>query len=182
MPCRYVVYFRLYTVHWWNDNWWIGEDLEGNGHGVIKMLSQHLLTGSEETTKILSKGSLCPHWDSNRATLEHEFRVLLLHRPIQGHVAWQTDTNILEKLAASLRIIFLFSEHEDSVGTYLPGYAEDGCSRFLLVPTYQITWHHIQGEVTLTLILVLIFTEISYNEDVSCNKTASHMKEVRKLS
>jgi hypothetical protein len=47
---------------------------------------------------------------------------------------------------------------------------------FLHFSWYQIMWHHIPGEVILALILVITFTEISCNENVSYNKTASHMK------
>jgi hypothetical protein len=67
----------------------------------------------------------------------------LLHRPTQVHFAWQTDTHISEKHAVSF-VRIISSEHEDSnvfqnVDTSLPGYAEDGRTRFLLVPTCQMT-------------------------------------------
>jgi hypothetical protein len=61
---------------------WIGKDVEGNGHDLIKVLSQHVPWETGKTTKNRSQDSWCPSWDSNRAPLKQKSTALPLYQPI----------------------------------------------------------------------------------------------------
>jgi hypothetical protein len=70
-------YFTIYSVEWLN-GWWIGKDLEGHDHVIIKVRSRYLPSGLKKITKTLSQDSWCPAGDSNRAPPECESRALPL--------------------------------------------------------------------------------------------------------
>jgi hypothetical protein len=52
---------------------WIGKHLEGSFHGLLKLLSQHLLGGTEGEIR-------CPGWDSNRTSSEYKYRAIPLRQ------------------------------------------------------------------------------------------------------
>jgi hypothetical protein len=61
----------------------IGKDLEGNSHGIIKVLYWRLLGGTEENHSTLSQDNRCPSRDSNKALTEYKSRILLLYQSAQ---------------------------------------------------------------------------------------------------
>jgi hypothetical protein len=61
-------------------NEWTGEDLEGSGHGLIKVLSWHLPGVTEENHKNLSRDSWSPGQYLNPRPPEYEAGVLTTQR------------------------------------------------------------------------------------------------------
>jgi hypothetical protein len=55
--------------------------MEGNGYGLIQVLSWHLPTGIEENHENLH-ASQCPSWDLNQAPPQYKSRALLLDQHV----------------------------------------------------------------------------------------------------
>jgi hypothetical protein len=70
----------LYSLEWQDDKkWWIEKDLEGNGPGVIQILSQHLSGGTEENHEIPISGYAvsCTKFKPSTSTIRVQVQPLL---------------------------------------------------------------------------------------------------------
>jgi hypothetical protein len=62
--------------------WWIGKDLQGSGHSIIKVLSRNFLEGRRKVTKALNEDGLCSDQDSNGSPSEYESRASLYYNDL----------------------------------------------------------------------------------------------------
>jgi hypothetical protein len=61
----------------WQDEWWIGTDLERDDIGLIEVLSQSLPRGAEENYEKLSQNKIT---NATQAPPEYRSRTLPLHQ------------------------------------------------------------------------------------------------------
>jgi hypothetical protein len=59
--------------------------MEGSGHGVFKVIFQHLPGEAEVTTKFLSQNNWSPGLDLSSGLTEHETQLIFMYSWLSAH-------------------------------------------------------------------------------------------------